>query len=343
MRHEAILWEPLAAGDERVRCNLCSHRCVIPPGKLGACCVRENVDGRLYTLVYDRTIAQHVDPIEKKPFFHFMPGTKAFSIATPGCNFRCAFCQNWEISQMPREGEPGVVMGVPLKPAEVAKAAKRHGCASVAYTYTEPTIFAEYALDCAAEAQGLGLKNVFVSNGYMTPELIEIMSGRIDAINVDLKAGRGEFYRRISGAALKPVLKNLPLLRERGIWLEVTTLVISGLNDSDEELRWVAEYLRDEVGPDVPWHISRFFPQHEMADTPPTPVSVLQRAYEIGREVGLHYVYVGNLPGNQTESTFCPSCGTMVVERTGYWLGKRHLRDGKCASCGAAIAGVGLG
>ncbi|MGE5601810.1 MAG: AmmeMemoRadiSam system radical SAM enzyme [Nitrososphaerales archaeon] len=339
MRHEAILWEPLQREDKRVRCNLCSHRCVIPPGKLGACCVRENVDGRLYTLVYDRTISQNVDPIEKKPFFHFQPGTKAFSIATPGCNFRCAFCQNWEISQMPREG---AMMGVPLKPADVAKAAKRHGCASVAYTYTEPTIFAEYALDCAAEAKALGLKNVFVSNGYMTPELIERMDGLIDGINVDLKAGRGEFYRRISGAALQPVLKNLKLLRQHDIWLEVTTLVIPGLNDTDEELRWVANYLRDEVGPDTPWHISRFFPQYEMADTPATPAHVLQRAYEIGKEMGLQYVYVGNLPGNQTESTFCPNCGTMVIERTGYWLGKRRLAGGKCASCRTAIAGVEL-
>jgi pyruvate formate lyase activating enzyme len=349
MRHEAILWEPLEQGGERshwsVRCNLCSHRCVIPPGKLGACCVRENVDGHLYTLVYDRTISQNVDPIEKKPFFHFLPGSKAFSIATPGCNFRCAFCQNWEISQMPREG---ALMGAPMKPAQIAEAAKRHGCATVAYTYTEPTIFAEYALDCAKEAKALGLKNVFVSNGYMTPELIDRMAGEgsaplIDAINVDLKAGRGEFYRKISGAGLKPVLKNLKLLRQHGIWLEVTTLVIPGLNDSHEELRWVAEYLRDEVGADTPWHISRFFPQYEMAGTPPTPAHVLQRAYEIGSEAGLQYVYVGNLPGNQTESTFCPGCGKMVIERIGYRLGKRHLAGGKCASCGSQIAGVEIG
>jgi pyruvate formate lyase activating enzyme len=176
----------------------------------------------------------------------------------------------------------------------------------------------------------------------MTPELIDMMAGLIDGINVDLKAGRGEFYRRISGAALKPVLTNLKLLRRAGIWLEVTTLVIPGLNDTDDELRWVANYLRDEVGPDTPWHISRFFPQYEMADTPPTPASVLQRAYEIGREAGLQYVYVGNLPGNQTESTVCPNCGKMVIERSGYWLGKRNLRDGKCGSCGAEIPGVGL-
>ena len=339
MRHEAILWEPLAPDDQRVRCNLCAHRCVIPPGRLGACCVRENVGGRLFTLVYDRTISQHVDPIEKKPLFHFLPGTTAFSIATPGCNFRCAFCQNWEISQLPREG---ALMGSLLKPADVARAARRYGSASIAYTYTEPTIFAEYALDCAREARALGIKNVFVSNGYMTPQLIDLMDGLIDGINVDLKAGRGEFYRRISGAGLQPVLDNLKLLRKHNIWLEVTTLVIPGLNDTDEELRWVAKYLVDEVGPDTPWHISRFFPQYRMADTPPTPASVLEAAFRIGKEAGLHYVYVGNLPGHKAESTYCPGCGKLVIERAGYQLGRRNLRDGKCAFCATPIAGVGI-
>ena len=200
MSHEAILWERLASDDLRVRCNLCAHRCVIPPGRLGACCVRENVDGTLLTLVYDRTISQNVDPIEKKPLFHFQPGSRAFSIATAGCNFRCTFCQNWEISQLPREGR--AVPGSPATPRQIAQAAQRTGCASIAYTYTEPTIFAEYALDTAREAVALGLKNVFVSNGYMTPELLRLMAGLIHGINVDLKAGRGEFYHRISGAAL---------------------------------------------------------------------------------------------------------------------------------------------
>jgi pyruvate formate lyase activating enzyme len=265
-------------------------------------------------------------------------------VATPGCNFRCAFCQNWEISQSPRDGE---LAGVALTPQQVAAAAQRHGCASIAYTYTEPTIFAEFALDCAAAAQALGIKNVFVSNGYMTPELIDKMAPArggclIDAINVDLKAGRGEFYRRISGASLQPVLKNLKLLKQRGIWLEVTTLVIPGLNDTDEELRWVAKYLAEEVGPETPWHISRFYGQYLMADTPSTPAAVLERAYDIGKDAGLHYVYVGNLPGHGAESTFCPVCGARVIERAGYRLGRRNLRDGKCDKCGAPIAGVGI-
>ena len=304
MAHKAILWERLGPDDQRVRCNLCAHRCVIPPGKLGACCVRENVDGELVTLVYEKTIAQHVDPIEKKPLFHFLPGTTAFSIATPGCNFRCAFCQNWEISQMPRETEPGhMIYGQAASPEEIARAAQLHGCASIAYTYTEPTIFGEYALDCAAEGHKLGLKNVFVSNGYMTPEFIGLMIGLIDAINVDLKAGRGDFYHKLSGAAFEPVLANLKRLKTAGLWLEVTTLVIPGANDSDAELRRIATYLLTELGTDTPWHISRFYPQYRMADTPPTPAATLERAWQIGRDVGLRYVYVGNVPGNRTEST----------------------------------------
>jgi len=338
MSHDAILWERLSPDDLRVRCNLCAHRCVIPPGKLGACCVRENRDGTLLTLVYERAISQHIDPIEKKPLFHFQPGSRSYSIATAGCNFRCAFCQNWEISQLPREARQ--IPGSAARPADIARAAQRSGCASISYTYTEPTIFAEYALDTAREAVGRGLKNVFVSNGYMTPELLELMAGLIHAINVDLKAGRGEFYHKISGADLKPVLANLKTIQRLGIWLEVTTLVIPGLNDSDEELRWVASYLLNELGPDVPWHVSRFYPQYQMSDVPPTPTATLARAWQIGREIGLRYVYVGNLPGHEAESTLCPGCGTVVIERTGYTVRFRGLRDGACARCGAAVAGV---
>ncbi len=338
MAHPAILWELLGPDDPRVRCNLCAHHCVIAPGKLGVCCVRENVDGALVTLVYGRTISQHVDPIEKKPLFHFQPGSRSFSIATVGCNLQCAFCQNWEISQMPRDR--GVIVGEPAAPDAIARAAQRTGCASVAYTYTEPTIYAEYALDCAREARKLGLRNVFVSNGYMTPQLLELMAGLIDGINVDLKAGRGEFYRKLSGGGLQAVLDNLVRIRKLGIWLEVTTLVIPGLNDSDEELRWAARYLFDQVGPDVPWHISRFFPHYKMSDTPPTPAETLERARQIGQDVGLRYVYVGNLPGHRAESTFCPGCGKLVIDRSGYRLGRRSLVDGRCAACGTVIAGV---
>ncbi len=343
MAHDAILWERLTEdeSDLRVRCNLCSHRCVIPPGKQGACCVRENQDGRLVTLVYGRAIAQNIDPIEKKPLFHFLPGSRSYSIATAGCNFRCAFCQNWEISQMPREQE--LISGRIVSPDEVAVAAQRTGCASVAYTYTEPTIFAEYALDTARAAQALGLRNVFVSNGYMTPELLDLMAGLIDGINVDLKAGRGDFYHRVSGADLRPVLANLKTIQRLGIWLELTTLVIPGLNDGDEELRWIAEYILRELGPDVPWHISRFYPQYRMNDRDATPSSTLERAWRIGRATGLRYVYVGNVPGHRTESTSCPHCGSIVVERLGYRIQSTALVSGACKQCGTLIAGVGMG
>jgi pyruvate formate lyase activating enzyme len=341
MPHTAILWERLGPDDPRVRCNLCSHRCVIAPGRLGACCVRENIDGALYTLVYERIISQNVDPIEKKPLFHFQPGSRSFSVATAGCNFRCAFCQNWEISQLPRE--LGDVPGRPVAPAQVAQAARGAGCASVSYTYTEPTIYAEYALDTAREARRLGLRNVFVSNGYMTEELLGLMSGLVDGINVDLKAGRGEFYRRVSGAALDPVLANLKTIRQLGIWLEITTLVIPGLNDTDDELRWVARYVLEELGADIPWHLSRFYPQYRMMDTPPTPASTLERAWHIGRDVGLRYVYVGNMPGHDSESTRCPGCGTIVIQRHGYHTTVLALHKGKCTRCGAPIAGIEMG
>jgi pyruvate formate lyase activating enzyme len=341
MPHAAILWERLGPDDQRVRCNLCSHRCVIAPDRLGACCVRQNLGGTLYTLVYDRVISQHVDPIEKKPLFHFLPGSHSFSIATAGCNFRCAFCQNWEISQLPRE--LGEIPGQPATPAQVANAARRAGCASVSYTYTEPTIYAEFALDTARAARDLGLRNVFVSNGYMTEEMLGLMAGLIDGINVDLKAGRGDFYHRMSGAALEPVLANLSTIQRLGIWLEVTTLVIPGLNDSDDELRWVARYLFDQLGEDVPWHISRFHPNYRMMDISPTPAATLERAWRIGRDVGLHYVYVGNVPGHESESTRCPECGTVIIRRVGYHTEVKALRTGKCARCGAAIAGIGMG
>jgi pyruvate formate lyase activating enzyme len=338
MNREAILWERLGPDDLRVRCNLCSHRCVIPPGRQGVCCVRENRDGVLYTLVYGRTISQNVDPIEKKPLFHFQPGSGSFSIATVGCNFRCAFCQNWELSQMPRDRRE--IAGGSATPAQIAQAARRTGCKSIAYTYTEPTIYAEYALDCAREAVALGLKNVFVSNGYMTPELLNLMAGLIHGINVDLKAGRGEFYHKISGADLKPVLSNLVLIQKLGIWLEVTTLVIPGLNDDEEELRWVASYLFNELGPDVPWHISRFYPHYRMTNVPPTPTAMLERAWQIGRDIGLRYVYVGNVPGHDTESTRCPGCETVVIERYGYQTRVRALRGAACTRCNTVIAGV---
>jgi len=335
---EAMLYEKLA--DKRVRCSLCSHRCVIADGKRGICRVRENRDGTLYTLVYGRTITQHVDPIEKKPLFHFYPGTTAFSMATPGCNFQCRWCQNWEISQMPREQD--FISGEKAGPEQIVAAARQAGCRSIAYTYTEPTIFFEYAYDTARIAHDAGLANLYVSNGYMTEEMLEQLSPYLAAINVDLKAFKDDTYRKYVGARLGPVLQTLKTVKRLGIWLEVTTLVIPGINDDPAELKDVVAFVAEELGPDTPWHISRFFPAYKVTDVPPTPMSKLEQARDIGKEAGLRYVYLGNVASG--EDTFCPQCGALVIRRSGYRVIQNRIPlDGHCPDCGAAVAGTGMG
>lgn len=332
---EAMLWESL--GEGRIRCNLCAHRCIIPPGRRGICMVRENRDGTLYTLVYGRLVAVAVDPIEKKPLFHFLPGADALSIATVGCNFRCEFCQNYHISQYPRD-HGGRIFGDEVSPEEVVSQAERSGSRVIAYTYTEPTVFFEMAYETARLAHARGIKNVFVTNGYMTREALEEISPYLDGANVDLKAFREETYRRHMGATLQPVLDTIEGMYQRGIWVEVTTLIIPGLNDSEEELRWIAEFIRG-ISPDIPWHISRFFPSYRMQDRPPTPVSTLFRAYEIGKEVGLNHVYLGNLPGEK-EDTICPRCGATLIKRYGFLVERNDVAEGRCPHCGTEIAGV---
>jgi pyruvate formate lyase activating enzyme len=335
---EAMLYEHLPDG--KVRCHLCAHRCVIAPGKKGLCQVRENREGTLYTLVYGRTIAQHVDPIEKKPLLHFYPGTRAYSMATAGCNFRCQWCQNWEISQMVRERH--LVMGEERTPEEIVSAARRSRCQSIAYTYTEPTIFFEYAYDTARLAHEAGLTNVYVSNGYMTQEMLETFQPYLDAANIDLKAFRDETYRRYVGARLQPVLDAMKVMKRLGIWLEVTTLVIPGVNDDEEELRDAADFVADELGVETPWHISRFFPTYKMTDVPATPVKTLLRAREIGLETGLRYVYVGNV--SDEANTVCHVCGETLIRRAGYTILENHVQpDGRCPECGTPVAGVGMG
>ncbi|HDN80764.1 MAG TPA: AmmeMemoRadiSam system radical SAM enzyme [Chloroflexi bacterium] len=335
---EARLYEKL--GNGKVQCFLCSHRCRIDEGKRGICGVRENQGGTLYTLVYGKAISQAVDPVEKKPLFHFYPGTSAFSIATVGCNFRCDFCQNWEISQMPRN--EGRIAGGYVSPEAIVKAAKRYGSRSIAYTYTEPTIFYEYTYDIAVLAHKEGIANVYVTNGYMTPEMLEEFQPYLDAANVDLKAGKDEFYRKYCGARLQPVLESLKKMKEMGIWVEVTTLVIPGLNDSDEELRFIADFISQELGPETPWHVSRFHPHYKMYDRPPTPVSTLHRAREIGLKAGLRYVYEGNVPGSEGENTYCYNCGKLLIRRFGFEILEYRVKEGKCYNCGAPIDGVGL-
>lgn len=323
--------------DKKVLCGLCSHRCLIAPGHRGICAVRENRDGTLFSLVYDRIISRNIDPIEKKPLFHFLPGSLSFSIATPGCNFRCKHCQNADISQLPRE-RGGMVPGEPASPAEIVEAALRHRCASISYTYTEPTVFFELAYDTAKLARKAGLKNIFVTNGYITPEALREISPFLDAANIDLKGFTDEFYKNICGARLQPVLDSIRLYKELGIWIEITTLVIPGHNDSENELRQIAQFIRS-VGEGVPWHVSRFHPTYKLIDQPRTPLETLKRARQIGIDVGLRYVYEGNIPG-EGEDTACWSCGKTQVKRYGFSVEENHIKDGKCGSCGAKMDGV---
>ncbi len=320
-----------------VQCSLCSHRCLIPPGKRGLCSVRENRDGVLYSLVYDKVIARNVDPIEKKPLFHFQPGSYSYSIATPGCNFRCKHCQNADISQLPRD-RGGMILGEPVSPAELVAAALAAHCKSISYTYTEPTIYFELAFDTARLASEAGLKNVFVTNGYITPEALGVIRPFLHAANIDLKGFSDEFYRNVCGARLGPVLDAIRLYKEFGIWIEITTLVIPGHNDSDAELNKIAEFIRS-VGQDVPWHVTRFHPTYQLMDQPRTPVETLKRARDIGLAAGLRYVYEGNIPG-EGEETVCWSCKKTLVKRMGFAVEQNEIRDGMCRYCGATIDGV---
>lgn len=332
-----MLYEKL--DDGRVRCQLCSHRCSIAEGKTGICGVRANRDGMLYTLVYGELVSENVDPIEKKPLFHVYPGSRSFSIATAGCNFRCLHCQNADISQMPRER--GRIMGSEVSPEDIVSAARRADCRTIAYTYTEPTIFFEYAVEVAQLAHEADIQNVFVTNGYMTAEALERIHPYLDAANVDLKGFTEAFYRTVCGARLQPVLEALRLMKQMGIWVEVTTLLIPEWNDSEEELRDIAGFIRT-LGEETPWHVTAFFPTYRMTDRPRTPISALRRARTIGLEAGLRYVYSGNVPGDEGEDTLCYGCGKVLVDRYGYRIVASHIEAGRCVYCGVEIDGIGL-
>ena len=334
---EAYLYDSLE--NNKVKCNLCSHRCVIKDGGRGICSVRENADGILQTLVYGKLVARHIDPIEKKPLFHFLPGTLSYSIATVGCNFRCQFCQNADIAQMPAD-HSGRIMGDTCSPSSAVAAAVRDGCKSISYTYTEPTVFFEFAYETAKLASGQGLRNVFVTNGYMTTEALEMIHPYLDAANVDLKAFTDKYYKELCGARLKHVLATLKLMKTLGIFVEVTTLIVPGLNDNRAELKNLAAFIAQDLGVATPWHISRFHPTYKLTASPPTPVKTLMMAREIGLKAGLRYVYTGNVPGNAAEDTFCYSCGETAIERRGFQVGTLWVKDGRCAHCGARLDGV---
>jgi pyruvate formate lyase activating enzyme len=333
--HEAMLYDKL--GKKRVRCRVCSHGCVIEPGARGICAVRENVDGILASLVYGRLIARDVDPIEKKPLYHFYPGTRAYSIASVGCNFTCLHCQNHYISQYPREHAARIV-GDRIPAEEVVSDALASGCHSIAYTYTEPTVAIEYVLEVMRLARDAGLCNAWVSNGYFTEEALAAIAPYLDAINVDLKGISDRVYHQIVGGNVRPVLDTIERLAEAGIWLEVTTLVIPQINDREDELRWTAEAIFG-ISPRIPWHVSRFFPAYRLADRPPTPVETLERALRIGRDVGLRYVYLGNVAG-EGEQTRCAECGERLIERSGYRIRENRMNEGACPACGTPVDGV---
>jgi pyruvate formate lyase activating enzyme len=332
----AIFYETL--DENNVRCCLCNHQCKIKKEKRGICGVRENRDGSLYSLVYGKIIAEHIDPIEKKPLFNFLPGSRAFSIGTVGCNFRCKHCQNSEISQYPHE-HAGQIIGRDRTPEQVVTSAQNTGCETIAYTYTEPTIFYEFAYDTAVLARKEGIKNVFVTNGYMSAGAARQMAPYLDAINIDLKAFTDTFYKDVCGARLDPVLETICLMKSRDVWVEVTTLVIPGLNDSEQELKDIARFVKS-VGAEIPWHVSQFYPANKLMDRPPTPADTLRRAGEIGMEAGLRYVYEGNVPGEGGENTHCYACGAPVIERYGFTLTRNRLQDGRCPECMAEIDGL---
>ncbi len=334
---EALLYKSLE--DRKVHCGLCAHHCKIDDGRAGICQVRINRRGRLETLVYGRLVARNADPIEKKPLYHYFPGSRSYSIATVGCNFTCRFCQNADIAQLPAN-QKGVIVGEDVLPETVVAEAVAAGCTSIAYTYTEPTVFFEFALDVAEQAKAAGLGNVFVTNGYMSAEALDRVAPCLDAANVDLKAYSDEFYRKMCGARLAPVKATLKRMKARGIWVEVTTLVIPGLNDAPSELKALATFMVDELGPETPWHLSRFHPTYRLTDRSTTPVETLEAAHQIGTAAGLKYVYIGNVPGSGAENTHCPSCDNIIINRFHYHARARLIDGNHCAYCHAPIDGI---
>ncbi len=334
--HQAILYREKE--NNLVICDLCSHHCRLQDGEYGQCGVRQNVDGILYSLVYGKLVAENIDPVEKKPLFHLLPGSLSYSISTVGCNFRCLHCQNASISDVDLSKKRGRA-AVEKTPTQVVSDAVAGGCDSISYTYVEPTIFFEFAYDCCVLAHEKGLKNIFVSNGFMSRSVIEMLAPKLDAINIDIKSFSEDFYRKVCSARLRPVLESVRLMKELGVWVEVTTLLIPGLNDSDDELAEIAGFIHS-VDPSIPWHVTAFYPAHKMTSPPPTSPTDLRRARKIGLKTGLNYVYQGNVPGEGGENSFCPACSAEVISRFGFQVSANRLHNGCCHNCGEKIAGV---
>ncbi|MBW2976703.1 AmmeMemoRadiSam system radical SAM enzyme [Candidatus Woesearchaeota archaeon] len=349
--HEAILYKKLE--NKKVACTACSQKCIIAPDNTGICGVRQNKNGKLYLLVYGKAISFNIDPIEKKPLFHFMPGTEIFSLGTVGCNFSCDFCQNWDISQITKELRKKLLkekkiermdaevssMGYELLPEKIVEICAEKNISSIAYTYNEPTIFFEYAYDTAKLAHKKGIKNVFVTNGYETEEALRLIKPCLNAVNIDLKSFSDEFYKKICKASLQPVLETIKLAYELGIWVEITTLVIPTKNDSDSELKKIAEFIAG-IDENIPWHVTAFSPTYKMSDVPPTSYKTLIKAYNIGKKAGLKYAYVGNILDEEHSNTYCPKCNALLIKRSGYYTTIKNLEKGKCRKCSEKIAGV---
>lgn len=333
-RKEASFY--LKLPNKMVQCKLCPRECVVADGERGYCRVRENRGGTYYTLVYARVVAAHIDPIEKKPFYHFLPGTAAYSVASGGCNVHCKFCQNWEISQ----ARPEDLTSTLITPEQLATAAKANNCRVMAYTYSEPIVFWEYVYDAAEAGHRENARSVMVSNGFIQQEPLLKLCERLDALKVDLKSFSETYYRDVVRGQLKPVLNTLVTARKHAKWLEIVYLTVPTLNDSDEEFRGLARWIKSELGPDVPIHFTRFYPLYLLKNLPPTPVQSLERARSIMEAEGLHYSYVGNVPGHPWENTWCPQCKSLLIERTGYVIQQVNLKNGKCGKCARDIPGV---
>lgn len=331
---EARFYEKLPF--KKIKCKLCPRECVIDDHERGYCGVRENRGGTYYSLVYSRVVSMNVDPIEKKPLFHFLPGSNAFSIATAGCNVNCKMCQNWQISQV----RPEQIKATYMPPEQVAKQAALHACPVIAYTYSEPVVFSEFMIDAAAAGRAAGLRSVVVTGGFVQTEALKKICSTVDAIKVDLKGYSQKFYKEVVNGELKPVLDAIVNIRKLGVWTEIVCLVVPTLNDSEEEFKGLAQWVKTELGPDVPLHFSLFHPEYLLTNLPPTPISTLERAKAIADAEGLHYVYLGNVPGHPAESTYCPKCHQVLVRRSGFIVMEVRLKKGKCPNCQIAIPGI---
>ncbi len=331
---EAKFYQKLA--NSKIKCKLCPRECTVGDKERGYCGVRENRGGAYYTMVYSRVCAAHVDPIEKKPLFHYLPGTTAFSIATAGCNVNCKFCQNWDISQ----ARPEEISAQYAPPQSVAELARQYKCPTIAYTYSEPVVWAEYLMDCADAGHAAGVRSIVVSNGYMQEEALKAAYGKMDAVKIDLKSFTESYYKQVVTGQLKPVLETLVTLRKMGKWTEIVFLVLPTLNDSDAEFRGLAQWIKANLGADVPLHFTQYHPEYLLKNLPITPVSTLERAKAIAGAEGLHFVYIGNVPGHPAQNTYCPKCRKMLVERVGFVANEMLIKNGNCPFCRQPIPGV---